>query len=312
MTKRGMSAVVIALVAMLAFAGTANAQSAERLTYKTAKRLAVALGEKQVRGRDIVSYHLRDPERLGRNQIAFDYDDRAEDNVYCTATVVVTRRVTTDRTRFRAVFRGQECAGVPADALAIEAATRATVRALRDTADETVASLRRVTRSIRRCEDLNVPRSRREAVSAVLDIAIIQALEGPNDAAIGDFVAALDQVDTTNAVLQRGIAGWADYLAVIRGLPSIPDPCATLQRWAQADWAESEAPFDLDEYRVLDRRAGLDERAINRAARYLSSVGVFPRAVVQFTPDGLLLRLAPSLPASGGQGKIALRKPALF
>ena len=76
MTMRGMSAAVVALVAMLAFCATAGAQSDGRLTFKQAKRLAVRLAEKQVDRRDLVSYHLVRARRLGRNGMAFAYDDR--------------------------------------------------------------------------------------------------------------------------------------------------------------------------------------------------------------------------------------------
>jgi hypothetical protein len=294
MTKRGVAGVVAAVLAMLAFAGAANAQSG-RLSYKTAKRLAVTLAEKQVRSRDIVSYHLTKPKRLGPRKIAFVYDDRSETAVFCTAAIVVTAKRSGSTTRVSARFRRQACTPIPDDALAIEAATRNAARALRGTADDTEASLERVTRSIRRCEDLVVPRSRRGAVSAILDIAILEALEGPNDSVLGDFVAILGEIQTAKVVLQRGIAGWADYLAVVRSLPAIPDPCATLQRWAQADWAASESPIDLGAYRELEARVEEDQTRIERAARYLARVGVFPRAAVRFTPDGLLLRLAPSL-----------------
>lgn len=290
--KRGTSAIATALVAVLAFAGTAAAQS-EPLRYRTAKKLAQRLADKQVTGRDVVAYHVYDAERLNRNTFAFAYDDRVGE-VFCTAVLLVTQRVTSDdgdRT-IRARFRGQECAEIPDEALAAEAATRNAVRALRGTRDETLASLRRVTGSLRRCEDVDVPRKRRAHVNAIVDIAIVQAIVGPNDAILGEFVTALDAIDTTNQVLERGIGGWADWLAVVRSLPAIPDPCATLRRWEQADWAASESPIDLAAYRALDRRATADEVAIRRARRYLRSVGVFRRFVRSFTPDGMVLRIA--------------------
>jgi len=94
----------------------------------------------------------------------------------------------------------------------------------------------------------------------------------------------------------------------VRSLQSIPDPCATLQSWAQAGWAADQSPIDMTAYRALDQRVSADSRAIERAAKYLAVNGVFPRTVVQFTPEGLLLRLAPKLPGeTGGAGKIALR-----
>ncbi len=311
MMKRGMSAVAFALVALLAFAGTAAAQS-ESLRYRTAKKLAVELAKKQVADRDIVSYHVYDAERMSRNAIVFSYDDRTTNDVFCTAVLVVRQRRTSadgDR-RVTARFRGQECAKIPADALAVEAATRSAVRALRGSEAETLASLRRVTRSLRRCRDLDFPRNRRAHVNAIVDIAVVRALVGPNDASLGDFVAALDSVDTANQVLRRGIGGWADWLAVVRSLPPITDPCATLRRWAQADWAASEAPIDLAAYRSLDERSNADSRAIRRASRYLAEVGVFPRLARAFTPDVLLLRIA-EVGAGDEAGKLQASKAAL-
>ena len=293
MKKRGMSAVAAALVAVLAFAGTAAAQS-DPLRYRTAKKLATELAKKQVSGRDVVSYHVNDAERLNRNAIAFAYDDRTANDVFCTAVLIVRQREINDDgdVRITARFRGQDCEKVPDDALAVEAATASAVRAMRGTEDETIASLRRVTRSLRRCEDVDFPRNRQDHVAAIIDIAVVQALVGPNDTILGDFVASLDAIDTPNPMLERGIAGWADWLAVVRSLPAIPDPCATLQRWEQADWAASEAPIDLAAYRAVDRRADADSRAVDRAAVHLAEVGVFRRIAAAFTIDGLVFRVA--------------------
>jgi hypothetical protein len=310
MMKRGTAALVIAMVAVLAFAGTAAAQS-EPLRYKTAKKLAVKLAKKQVDGREIVSYHVYDAERLNRNAIAFAYDDRTTADVFCTAVLLVRqRRVSADGDRrITARFRGQQCAKMPDDALAVEAATRSTLRALRATEDETLRSLRRVTRSLRRCQ-VDVPRRRADHVAAIVDIAVVGALVRPSDAVLGDFVAALDALDTSYQVLKRGVAGWTDWLAVMRSLPAITDPCATLRTWEQAGWAASEAPIDLAAYRALDRRADADSRAARRAARYLRMVGVFPRLVVAFTPEGLILRLAEASAGDESMSKL-VRKSAL-
>ena len=311
MGKRGISAVATALIAVLAFTGTAAAQT-ERLKFRTAKKLALSLAKKQTADRDVVFYRVYGAERLSRNAIAFAYEDRTIADVFCTAVLLVRQRQISDDgdVRIRARFRGQECAKVPDDALAVEAATRSALRGVRANEDETLASLRSVTRSLRRCSDLDVPRNRRAHVSAIADIAIIGALVGPNDAVLGDYVAALDAIDTADQVLERGIGGWADWLAVVRSAPAIPDPCATLQRWAQADWAASEAPIDLAAYRSLDRRANADGEAITRAARHLAAMGAFPRLVVAFTPEGLILRIAEI--SAGDESAKRVRKSALL
>jgi hypothetical protein len=312
MTKRGVPAVAIALIVGLGITGSASAQT-KALSVPTASKLARALAAKQVQGRDVVSFHIYAPARQGRNRVAFLYDDRTTANVFCTARIVVTRTVGVKKTVIRARFRGPACKGIPADVLAVEAATRNTVRALRGTTAATADSLNALERSVKRCRNLDVPRARRTAVAAILDVSLVEALEGPNDAALGDFVTALGNVQTTNTTLAAGIAGWTDYLAAIRSLPDIPDPCATLQTWAQAGWAADQSPIDMAAYRAVDQRTAVDQRAITRAARYLARSGVFPRTVQQFTPEGLLLRLAPEIPAiTGGKSKLTLRKPALL
>ena len=312
MTKRGVPAVAIALIAVLGFCGAAEAKTGP-LRVKQARKLAHRLAEKQVRGRDVISFHVAGAKRLGRNRVALAYDDRTDVNFFCTATIVVTQRVGAKRTIRRARFHGQKCEQMPLDVLAVETATRIAVRALRATAAATEDSLSALEASVKRCRKLDVPRSRRVAANAILDIALVEALERPNDTALGDFVRLLGDVDTTNTTLTAGIAGWTDYLAVVRSLPSIPDPCATLQGWAQAGWAADQSPINMNAYRAADQRTAADTKAIRRAARYLAANGVFPRTVVQFTPEGLLLRLAPKLPGeTGGKGKLLLRKPALF
>ena len=104
-------------------------------------------------------------------------------------------------------------------------------------------------------------------MSAILDIALVEALEGPNDTALGDFVTALGNVQTSNQRLAAGIGAWADWLAAIRSLPQISDPCATLQSWSQAGWAEDQTPIDMAAYRAIDQRTSADEKAIAAAAK---------------------------------------------
>jgi hypothetical protein len=306
MTNRGVPALVIALIAALGFCGAASAAPGP-LKVKQARKLARKLAEKQVAGRDVVSFHILAAKRTGPNTVAFAYDDRTNVNVYCTAVIVVKQRVGATKSVLTARFGKKSCENIPLDALATETATRNAVRALKGTTVATTDSLKSLQASIKRCRNLSVPRANRAAASAILDVALVEALEGPNDAVLGDFVNALGQVDTTNATLTAGIAGWTDYLATVRSLPAFPDPCATLQSWAQAGWAADQSPIDMNAYKAADQRTNADEKAIAKAAKYLAVNGVFPRTVVQFTPEGLLLRLAPKLPVTGGKGKLALR-----
>src|SRR3954447_2917679 len=209
MTKRGVPAVAIALIAALGFCGAASAQTST-LKISAAKKLARSLAAKQVRGRDVVSFHILKAKRRGPNRVTFAYDDRTADNVYCTAAIVVTRKVATGKITTSARFRGQRCKGIPSDVLAAEAATRNAVRALRSTTTETTQSLDALETSLRGCQKLRVPSSRHTAVTAIVDIATVEALVAPNDGALNDFVTALGNIQTSRSVLAAGIAGWGD------------------------------------------------------------------------------------------------------
>ena len=293
MTKRGVAAAVVALIAALGICGAASAQ-AQPLKKKDARKLALKLARKQVRAHELAFFQLGPAKRSGSDRVVFAYQDRrAGVDVFCTAHIVVTRRVTGRRTLMTARFRGPKCQGMPADVVAVETATRNAARAVNSNTAETTSSLDAVSASVKRCRKLDVPRSRRTAVAAVLDTALGEALERPNDTALGDFVTALSSISATHSTLKAAIAGWADYVAAVRSLPSIPDPCAALKDWAQKGWAASDAPLDLAAYRAVSRRTATDSRAIERGSRLLARSGVFPRAVLQFTPEGLLLHLLP-------------------
>jgi hypothetical protein len=308
MTKRLMAALLCA-VATLAFGGVATAQ-AKGLSYKNAKTLAKRLAEKQVRGRNVVSFHLQAPTRRSATRIDFSYDDRTADNVFCTARVIVTSTTAGRFTNIRARFTGSRCNGIPSEVLTFEAITRRAQRALRVNTDVTVDALNALERSTLRCRRVKVPRARRSQAHALFDIALVQALEGPNDAAVADFVAALVDADVGNPTLARGAAAWSDWLAIVRALPTVDDPCDALKAWAAAGYAADSAPIDFAAYRALDRRAEVDRNRIERAATFMALRGAFPNAAVGFTPDGLLTQVSAVAGITGGKGKLRA-KPIL-
>jgi hypothetical protein len=291
MTKRGLS-LVFALALVLALGVGTAAQAAPRLTVKQAKRVAVKLGRKQVRKYDLRAYHLGKAHRVSRTRIVFPYDARTQANTYCTAKMRVRKHVRGNRILITAAIGRQDCATMPDDALAVERATRRGERRMRPRV--TRRALRRVTRSLARCHNVRVPKRRRAAVRAIADVATTNALVRPNNRALDRFVADLFNVDTSRRVLGDGIAAWGDYLDVVQNLPSFRHPCATIKRWRSAGWSADASPIDMAEYRQSRRFATGDKRAIARAARFLARVGVFPRLVVAFTPQGLLLHLAPT------------------
>jgi hypothetical protein len=304
MTKR-LTAALLCMVASFAVGGVATAQ-AKGLSYRTAKGLAKRLAEKQVRGRHIVSFHLRKTKRVSATRFAFAYDDRTTDNVFCTARLIVSSSTSGRRTTIRARFSGQSCGGIPTEVLEFEALTRRAQRDLRANTAATVDALDTVKASSRRCRAVGVPGSRTRDAQSLFDIALVEALERPNDAAVGNFVNGLLDVEASNATLASGGAAWADYLATIRALPQVDDPCAALKTWARSGYAADAAPIDFAAYRALDRRAGLDRRRINRTAAFMALAGVFPNAAIGFTPDGLLLQLAAKAGVTGGTQKAKL------
>jgi hypothetical protein len=310
MTKR-LTTALLCVLAAFAIGGVATAQ-AKVLSYRTAKGLAKRLAEKQVRGRDVISFHLLLPDRVSPTRIVFQYDDRTADNVFCTALVIIDSRTSGRTTTISARFTGQDCNGIPSEVLKFEAATRQAQRALRRNTAATLDALSSVRRSARRCRSVQVPRRSADDAQSLFDIAVVEALEGPNDAIVGDFSTALTNVNASNATLRAGAAGWVDYIATIRALPQIADPCAELKRWARAGYASDAAPIDFAAYRALNRRAGVDRRAIRRASNLMAARGVFPNAALGFTPDGLLLQLGAKAGITGGKGKLGVAAKALL
>jgi hypothetical protein len=304
MTKRLMAA-LLCVAASFAFAGVATAQ-AKGLSFRTAKSLAKRLAQKQVLGRNVVSFHLRVARRVSATRIAFAYDDRTADHVYCTAALIVDQTVSGRTTTIRARFAGQRCRGIPSEVIKFEAITRQAQRDLRTNTAATVRSLDAVNGSVQRCRNFHVPRSHASDASALFDIALVEALEQPNDAAVGNFAARLLDVNASDATLAAGALGWSDYVSTIRALPQVDDPCGALKQWARTGYAVDQTPIDFGAYRRLNARAAADRRAINRAARLMAADGAFPNAVLGFTPNGLLLQLAAKAGITGGATRKAI------
>src|SRR4051794_38037498 len=180
MTKR-LTVALLCAAATFASVGAASAE-ARGLSFRTAKALAKQLAEKQVHGRDVISFHLLKPRRVSATRFVFLYDDRTTDNVFCTARVIVSSVTRGRATRISARFAGQRCAGIPRAVLKFEAITRRAQRDLRAHTAATLDALAVVERSTRRCRALKVPSSKAFAAKALFDIATVEALARPNDA----------------------------------------------------------------------------------------------------------------------------------
>jgi hypothetical protein len=298
MTKR-LTAALLCVVASFAVGGVATAQ-AKGLSYRTAKALAKRLAQKQVLGRNVISFHLANARRVSATRFVFAYDDRTADHVFCTARLIVDQTVSGHITTTRARFTGQRCRGIPSAVLAFEAITRQAQRDLRTNTAATVRSLDAVGASAERCKNVRVPRSRRSDAQALFDVAFVEALEQPNDATVGNFAASLLAVNPRDPTLASGALAWADYVATVRSLPQVDDPCAALKRWKRTGFAVDQTPIDFVAYRQLNGRAAADRRAIDRAAELMAADGAFPNAALGFTPDGLLLQLGAQAGITGG------------
>jgi hypothetical protein len=304
MTKR-LTVALLCAAATFVSVGAASAE-ARALSNRTARELAKQLAEKQVRGRDVISFHLRGPRRLSATRVVFLYDDRSTDNVYCTARLIVSSVTRGRTTSISARFAGQHCSGIPAAVLKFEAITRRAQRDLRANTGATLDALAAVKRSTRRCRAVKVPAFKAREADALFQIALVEALERPNDAALGGFVQRLRGANVANARLAAGARAWEEYLAVVRSLPTVDDPCGALKAWKRAGFRAADAPIDFAAYRSLVRRSDADQRAIVRAARLMAARGAFPNAALGFTTDGMLQQLAVRAGITGGRKLIAM------
>jgi hypothetical protein len=293
MTTRGIRlALALALCLSLAAAASADASS-QRLTRKEAKRMAVKLGRKQVRRFDLRFYRLGHPRRVGPRRIAFPYEARTAGNTYCKATLRVRKRSRGNRILLIARIGRQHCIHMPADALAVESATRKARRAFRKKA--TKRAVVAVLDEIFTCVDMNIPRKREVAAENIFISSMLQAFYRPNRAMFTKYADRLDAVDTTHVVLADGVAGFLDYVDILSSIPSPRHPCDVLRRWKRHHWAADEAPAGTgvrrDDLDALDD----DFVAIDRAGAFLERVGVYVRLEAFFREGGLTLFDSPSI-----------------
>lgn len=280
-------ALVVAMLAALAWCVPA---SANVLPLKTAKQVARRLAAKQIRTRQILSVHIFNARRVGPREIRFAYDDRSASNVFCTSVIVVKLKSRNSNTAVGSFQSNSTvCRGIPADALAYEAAIRNAGRAVASQKGTVAASINSLARSSRSCRTLRVPANRRAQVALFERSATTTAIYGPIDSQLQSFVNSLASVRSSDGVLVAGAAGWSDLLEVYRSLPTFrPGLCRALKRWAAAGWIAPAAPADYAALKALDARARRDQLAIVKASAHLADLGVFPRTAVAYTPPGLV------------------------
>src|SRR5947209_16046921 len=116
MTKKALALFVV-LVAVLT--GATVASAAATLSLKTAAKVARELALKEVKGRNIVVFHVTNPRRIASNRYVFSYDDRSRNNLFCTAKLTVTLTNPSKGTIVARVLP-TVCKRIPTDALALE------------------------------------------------------------------------------------------------------------------------------------------------------------------------------------------------
>lgn len=286
MTRRVTVLLLAATAASAAWAPPANAAFAP-LTEARARKLALSLATRVARERDVVVWHLSSAVKVRRTRIVFVYDDRNRDNVFCLAKVIVEQ---TARTRSVTIGAGR-CAAVPAEALAIERATNAVVRAVRAKIDAVGRSINAYDAEVERCEDLVVPRRLEDEVADLFDAGSVVTAYSPVFAQLDGFVTALQNIQPEDPELVRGVVAWRRYLILIEAIPRpASDACPATQQWAANGFAPEAAPVDFPALRDLVAALERQEVGIAKGAERLEELGVLPEVVFAFDPGGLLLR----------------------
>ena len=260
-----------------------RAAAFERLTERSARRIAARLGRQVARERRARWWQLSPALKVRSTRVVFEYGERIGDQ-HCTARVVVEQT----RTLRRAALIGGRCRAVPREALAIERSTSALIRAAQAKWPDVVRSLRRYTRELRGCERLVVPRDRRDDVRRLLEVGEAVALLSPLLAHLDAFVMALEDIQPQDRELAAGVDAWRRLLTRFTALPAAAaDACTAVREWAAQAYARDAAPVDFEELRLAIKAIRRHEERIAIAAARLFDVGVSPRVVLGITPEGI-------------------------
>jgi hypothetical protein len=275
-------AAVAALMLLASLAGPAAADA--RLTVKEGRHLADRLAAKQREERSLKFNRVGSAHRRSSNRIDFPYRDRSSKDVLCKATIVA---VETNDNR-SADIRDVDCAGIPSEILAYEKVTRKMRHRVRTRADEIADSMDEYGKAVARCDDLVVPRGRRDEVKLLFDTAGTRAFYAPIRSVLGDFNDALHEVDSEDPRMTRGVDAWDRTLVLFDELPpATKHPCKAVRRWAEEDYSSDSAPADFAELKVIRKQFGAQEKILNETARHLADAGAFPAIARAFAPREL-------------------------
>jgi hypothetical protein len=273
-----------ALVACLVLPAGASA-AFPPLTEKRALPIATKLARQVAVKREVRSWYLSRATSVRPNRVVFVYSDRNSAERFCRANLVVEQ---SSRVR-RAFLAARKCFTIPGEALEIESATSALMRAAEGQRPDVRLSLRRFAKDVRECEGVVFPRGIHDEIDLLYDMGEALAAIDPVLTHLDAFVTRLQEIQPEDPDLLRGVVWWRRMVDAIAALPpGIKRPCTALTEWSRTDFSPSTAPFDFAALEQAREDINRYERGIVRAAAYLAELGIAPRIVPGFTPEGVI------------------------
>jgi hypothetical protein len=278
-------AVLIVVAAVLAAPSAAQGAVFEPLTEHNARPFAEKLARQVAKKRKVRSWHLSNALAEGRKRVVFLYSDRNRNEVFCTARLVVEQ----SSTRRRAFIAAPRCNPIPEEALAIEKATSAALRAVTGQGPDVRRSIRSTQKDVARCEGLVVPRGRQEQAVLLFRAGDLIAPYDPLLVHLDAFVTRLQEIQPEDPGLVSGVVWWRRLVNTLDSLPDVvARPCAALLEWSRTNYSGETAPVDFDELEGTLNAARTARRGVFRGAARLEELGVSPRVLPGFIPDGLV------------------------
>ncbi|HKP91435.1 MAG TPA: hypothetical protein VJT75_15830 [Thermoleophilaceae bacterium] len=276
--------VAAATMALLATGAGPAAAADNALSVKDARRLAEKLEARQREERSLKFTSLGKPHRRSSGRIDFPYKDRSSRDVLCRAKIVV---VQTSDSR-HADLRDIDCEGIPSELLAYEKVTRRMRHRVREAGHDVRSSLVDYETSLSKCDDLVVPKNRRDEVDLLFDLGATRAFYSPIRGRLDDFNVALHDVNGQDPRMVRGVDAWDRTLVLYDELPNATkNPCRAVRDWAEEDYSSDSAPADFAELRVIRKQFKVQEQVLNETAGHMAADGVFPAIARAFAPRGL-------------------------
>ena len=277
---------VVAVCAALVLPAVASAAAFPPLTEQRARPLAVKLARQVAVKRKARSWNVSDAVSVRRNRVVFVYSDRNAQERFCTANLVVEQ----SSTLRHAFLASRTCFTIPTEALEMERATSALIRAVQGQRTDVRRSVRGYEKDLDRCEGVVVPRGRHDAVELLYSAGEVLAAFDPLLVHLDGFVTRLQEIQPEDNELVSGVVWWRRFVTAVDGLPDVvARPCSAMLKWSETNYSDDTAPVDfpalLSTLNAIERQ----ERGIARAGLHLEELGISPRITPGFVPEGLLV-----------------------